>query len=46
MGSLLFSAESHVMDGDISEETTELVKGRILEKAASVIPPQANQLPA
>jgi hypothetical protein len=31
-----------VMDVDTSEETTELVKGRIIEKAASVIPTQAN----
>jgi flagellin-like hook-associated protein FlgL len=42
VGSLLLSAESRVMDMDTSEETMELVKGGILEKAASVIPAQAH----
>jgi hypothetical protein len=38
VGGLLFSAESRVMDVDTSEETADLVKGCLREKAASVIP--------
>jgi hypothetical protein len=35
---LLLSAESRVIDVDTSEETAELVKGRILEEVASSPP--------
>jgi flagellin len=40
------AAESRIMDADTAEKTAELMKGKILEQAASAVLAQANQLPA